>query len=102
MPFIAIVGGEFSLIKLLAIDTLLKFCKCIWITGTLALYFIIVKKDENTLFNVQINEKNMKLRELISKIIEKAKKNNVEIKLPLDVEVCIKQENLDLYTIDGA
>lgn len=85
VPFVAVVGGELSLFKLLAIDTLVKFCKEIWVTGKIALHFILVKKEENTLFHSVINSKNQKLKDLISKIFQKAKEYNMEIKLPQDV-----------------
>ena len=70
VPFVAVVGGELSLFKLLAIDTLIKFCKEIWVTGKIALHFILVKKEENNLFHASINEKNLKLKDLITQIFQ--------------------------------
>ena len=77
VPFIAIIGGELSLFKLLAIDTLLNFCSIIVITGKISLYFILAKKDENILFDVYINASNIKLKDAIKMILNKAKEKNV-------------------------
>eukprot|EP00828_Plagiopyla_frontata_P044136 TRINITY_DN7116_c0_g1_i3.p1 TRINITY_DN7116_c0_g1~~TRINITY_DN7116_c0_g1_i3.p1 ORF type:complete len:675 (-),score=134.95 TRINITY_DN7116_c0_g1_i3:47-2071(-) len=100
-PFVAVIGGDISLFKLLAIDSLINFCQVIWVTGKIALYLILAKKEENQLFDVVIDGTNIKLKDVVSQIFKKAKEKNVEIKLPEDVQVCEKQENQDIYSIDA-
>jgi len=41
-PFLIIIGGDIADYKLLAIDSMLNLCNEIWITGKLAIYFLIV------------------------------------------------------------
>ena len=46
-PFLAIIGGDLTSDKLYAIDTMLNFCEEIWLTGTLAIQFLIVQGNQN-------------------------------------------------------
>jgi phosphoglycerate kinase len=87
-PMLAIVGGSKVSTKIDLINALILKADAIFIAGGMANTFLYAMGN-----NVGKSLCEKDLKDLALKILENAQKNNCEIILPKDVQVCLKLEN---------
>lgn len=95
-PMMAVVGGAKVSTKLDLLNSLVEKAQILVVGGAMANSFLYAKGK-----NIGKSLCEKELKETVLEVVEKAKKANCEIILPVDVVVCKEfQENAKTYNID--